>query len=64
MNLEAELTEEEEKKLDDQERLQRFGRETVRCMANKMVCVVISHPLQVGLSPRETVMLFHEFEEA
>ena len=49
MNLEAELTEEEEKKLDDQERLQRFGKETVRCMANKMVCVVISHPLQVGL---------------
>jgi len=44
---EAELTEEEEKKLDDQEKLLRFGRETVRCMANKMVCVVISHPLQV-----------------
>ncbi len=60
MNLEAELTEEEEKKLEDQERLLRFGRETVRCMANKMVCVVISHPLQVGLSHRETVLLFEE----
>ena len=43
---EAELTAEEEEKLDDKQKLERFGRETARCMANKMVCVVVSHPLQ------------------
>jgi len=44
---EAELIAEEEEKLDDKQKLERFGRETARCMANKMVCVVVSHPLQV-----------------
>ena len=62
-NLEAELTEEEEGKLDDQERIMRFGRETVRCMANKMVCVVISHPLQVGLQYRVSVLVPEGFTE-
>jgi len=44
---EAELTDEEERQLSDEEKVRKFVRVTLRDMANKTVCVVISQPLQV-----------------
>jgi len=44
---EAELTEEEEAELSDEEKVQRFARATLRSMANRAVCVIVSQPLQV-----------------
>eukprot|EP00088_Acartia_fossae_P023375 TRINITY_DN24415_c0_g1_i1.p1 TRINITY_DN24415_c0_g1~~TRINITY_DN24415_c0_g1_i1.p1 ORF type:complete len:321 (-),score=32.00 TRINITY_DN24415_c0_g1_i1:267-1229(-) len=44
---EAELTDEEEARMTDEEKIQRFLRMTLRDMANKAVCVVLSQPLQV-----------------
>jgi len=44
---ELELTESEEEKLTEEQRLKRFGRETARCLANRTLCVILSQPLQV-----------------
>lgn len=44
---EAELSEEEAARLTDEQKVQRFLRSTLRDMANKTVCVVVSQPLQV-----------------
>ena len=45
--LEEALSEEEEEKLSDEEKMQRFARATLRDMANRAVCVFVSQPLQV-----------------
>ncbi|XP_023319500.1 mitochondrial carrier homolog 2 [Eurytemora carolleeae] len=44
---EAELSEEDTSKLTDEEKLHRFLKATLRDMANKTVCVIVSQPLQV-----------------
>ena len=47
LKLEPELTDEELEKLSDEEKVNRFARATLRDMANKTVCVIVSQPLQV-----------------
>eukprot|EP00088_Acartia_fossae_P031406 TRINITY_DN3230_c0_g1_i1.p1 TRINITY_DN3230_c0_g1~~TRINITY_DN3230_c0_g1_i1.p1 ORF type:complete len:322 (+),score=78.96 TRINITY_DN3230_c0_g1_i1:76-1041(+) len=42
-----ELTDEEEDKLTQEEKVQKFGKETLRLMANRAVCVILTQPLQV-----------------
>ena len=46
--LEAELSEEEAAKLTEEQKVERFVKATLRDMANKTACVIISQPLQVG----------------
>ncbi len=45
--LEKELTDAEEARLSDEEKRARFLRATLRDISSKIVCVVISQPLQV-----------------
>ena len=46
--LDVELSDEKAAVLTDEEKVHRFLRATLRDMANKTVCVIISQPLQVG----------------